>query len=172
MVNLTTISAAQASLAEAAGTVSSQLSDTVGGFIKAGQDQAAHHLEQVLGQSRERLDQTTQLAIKGFDDLAGVGRQNLDAVLAGNQAAISGLVAFWRELATFNQAALNRGLDAGIRLLETRNPRDAIAIQAEYVKANIDDFVKLSDVAAKTVEQVKEPLNQKVLLWPQKTRAA
>jgi hypothetical protein len=146
----------------------------VGGIIKAGQDQVARHLEQALAHSREHLDQSSQLATKGFEDIAGIARQNLDAALAVNQAVVSGVLAFWREIGVVNRTTLERGLEAGNRLLEAKTPQEVIAVQADYIKASLDDLVKLSELAAKAADHAGVPLNQNVLgsIRPGKSVAA
>ncbi len=164
MVSPAPISTAPASIAQAAETVSTQITDAVDGIIRAGQDQVARQLEYTLAQSRRHLDQSSNLATKSFEDLAGVARQNLDAVLTINQAVTSGLALFWREIATFNRSALERGLDAGTRLLDVRSLQEVVAIQAEYAKASVDDLVKFSELAAKAADQAAVPLNQNVRL--------
>lgn len=139
-------------------TVSAQVTDAMEDIVRAGQEQAVRQMEQSLMQSRRYLDQTSDLSTRSFDDLAALGRRSVESLLTVNIGTTSALAMFWREIGTFSRIALDRGIATGARLAEARSLQDVVGIQADYVKACVDDLVKFSELAA----QAAVPLNQNV----------
>ena len=135
-------------------------------LIGTGQELAFSQSERTRFLNSELGERTSQLGNALFDSMAGVGRINLDIALTVNQMAVMAASVWWREIAGFNRALFDKGLDVGARMLETRSAEEMIALQTDYLKLSLDEAMaesaKLYELAAKVTDATMMPLGGRV----------
>jgi len=152
--------------AQALEGINLQLAEGMDAVILTSQEQAARGLDQMVGLWRDQTARSGQMALKALDDMAAIGRLQLDTALTINLLAARGAGAIQREIDGFNRMAFDKGMAAATRVLEARSLHDVIAIQTDFVKQSVDDALteagKLSELAAKAADETIAPLNARV----------
>lgn len=109
--------------------------------------------------SIERPEEVVQ---QSYADWSAAYKDNLDAMLASGQAAISGYQAVASELLAFYQSRLKSGLDVSKRLAECTSPDAAAEVQIEFangaLKAYLDEFKKVGELSGKLAAEAFAPL--------------
>ena len=131
-------------------------------LIGTSQEQAIRQADRSKSLSTGISETAAQLADATFETMAGIGRANLDVVLTFNQLAILSADVWGREMFAFNRALLDKGLDAGLRMLETHSAEELIAAQTDLLKVGVDEALaesaKLYEMAVKVADAALVPL--------------
>lgn len=139
---------------------------TVEGAVKAGQEAAAKNVEQFMALTQEQFEKVGGDAFKGFDDVAGFGKDNIDAFVAAGNVVTKG----WQDLGqawfTFAQGTVENGVSVAQAMMTAKTPREAVDLQNSYAKSAFDAFVaessKLSELGLKVTNDAIAPISARV----------
>jgi hypothetical protein len=99
---------------------------------------------------------------QGYAGFAALYKDNVNALLAANQAAISGYQSISAELLAFLQSRMKNGLEASQRLASCSSPESMIELQVEYaksaVKAYSDEVGRLGELTGEVLRQASAPV--------------
>ena len=155
------------SAAQGTEEVAAHVAQGLENIVKVGQDQATRHLEQAVTFSRDQLDLTGQLMTKRLEDMATIGRLQLEAMLSCSQLAAKTISAVCKEIDGINRNAVDKGVAAATKLLEARSFEEAFTVQADYFKSSFDDALasstRLSEIVVRITDEVVEPLKAQAL---------
>lgn len=102
-------------------------------------------------------------AVKGYDQLAGFSRENVDAWVRSANATAKGLEAINTEALTFSRQSMEEGLAVAKQAMTARTVQEWIELQSDFTKSAFDSYVgqvsKFSDLFANTAREALEPLN-------------
>ena len=128
-------------------------------------------LEQVATKSREAMEQS----MKHVDEMAGLARGNVEAMLASSRAATSGIEAIAREVAEFSRKAFEETTAAARAMTTVKTPNELMALQNDFAKTQFDAAVaemsKLSETMVKLMGEVFEPMQARATVATDKVKA-
>jgi phasin family protein len=120
------------------------------------------HYDTAVAVTRDHVAKTSAL----LEDLAVLGKGNLDAVVQSNTLVAKGMEAISREIMGYAQASLESAAAMSKALFGAKTLQDVIALNNDYAKTQIDSFLansaKLSDLGAKVANEALEPISKRV----------
>ena len=138
---------------------------TMENAINAGSDAATNGFEQTLGSTTRQVDALFKAgadAFKGYEDVVGMGKQNMEAVMQSTAILAQGLQkinAAWFSLA---QNSIDDGVAATKAMFGTKNIGDAVKVPMDLAKSNYDHLVgetrKISELSMKVAEEAAGPI--------------
>ncbi|MFW6027360.1 MAG: phasin family protein [bacterium] len=132
-------------------TTASGASETVDSMMNAG-----------TGAFKDGFEQ----AAKGYDQLAGFSRENIDAWMRSANAAARGMETINAEALTFSRQSMEEGLAAAKQAMTAKTVQEWFELQSGFTKAAFDTYMgqmsKFSDLFASTAREAMEPLNGRV----------
>lgn len=121
---------------------------------------------QAVAMTKEQVSTYFPSAAKGFDDVAGFGKDNLDAAFQFGSVAAQGFEAIGKELMAYNRKALEANMDRATALLGCKTVQDVVECQTEMARGNFDEFVaqgtKITEISVKVANEAIEPINVRV----------
>lgn len=130
--------------------------------VKAGTEAVTKGYEQVIAMTKEQVEKFVPTAVKGFDDLAAIGKGNVDAAIKAGQIAAKGFEALGKEVTACNKKAFETGVANTKALLGAKTFQEAIELQTGFVRGSFDEFVangtKFSELSIKLAQETVEPL--------------
>jgi phasin family protein len=118
--------------------------------------------EKAVTLTREQVAKASAL----LEDLAVLGKGNLDAVVQSNTVIAKGLEEISRELMSYAQASLESATAATKALFGAKTLQDLIALNNSFAKTSLDSFLanstKLGDMGLKVANEALEPISARV----------
>ncbi len=158
-INPATQAAEQVEAAVAAGK------ETVEAAVKAG----ARNYEKAVAVTREQVEAAVNAGaemFKGYEDVAGFGKENIDAVMATSAVLSKGLQDLNKAWFALAQDALEQNVAATKRILGSKSVVEVVEIQSDLARSNYDKAVaesrKLSDMSIKLAEEASAPIAGRV----------
>ena len=110
---------------------------------------------------RQTVEAMTK-AFKGYDEFVAAGKDNLDAVVQANTAAVAGAKRLNTEFTAYLKAAYQANLAVAKALTGAKTVQEAVELQTGHVRATMDTALakgaELSEVALAVANDVAEPL--------------
>jgi phasin family protein len=101
-----------------------------------------------------------------LEDLAVLGKGNLDAVVQSNTVIAKGLEEISREFMRYAQTSLESATSATKALFGARTLQDLIALNSDFARTSLDTFLanstKLGDMGLKVANEAFEPISARV----------
>ncbi len=101
-------------------------------------------------------------ALEGYDELVVIGKDNLDAVVQANTAALAGAQRLNAEFAAYVKGAYEANLAATKALSGAKSVQQAVDLQTGYMQAALDkamaESAKVSELALAAANEVAAPL--------------
>ena len=120
--------------------------------------------EQVATKSREAIE----TGMKHVDEMAGMARGNVEAMLASSRAATQGIEAIAREVADFSRKSFEETTAAARAMTTVKTPNELMALQNDFAKTQFDAAVaemsKLSETMVKLMGEVFEPMQARATI--------
>ena len=142
--------------------------DTFESAIKAGADAASKSVEQTAKMTQEQFD----TAIKGYDEISGLAKANVDAMLASGKAIASGLETVNTEFMDFSKKQFEGSVKASKALAGAKTAQELFDLQSDMTKKTYETFVdrwtKMSELMVKVAQDAAEPVNSRVMEMTQK----
>jgi len=134
--------------------------------LKAGVDAVQQGYEQAIAATREQVEKFAPGATKGFEELSVFGKQNMEAAVAISTIAAKGFEILGKEIAAYNQKALEAGVANTKTLMGAKTFQEAVELQTGFARQGLDDLVaegtKLSELSLKVAQDTAGPLNARV----------
>jgi phasin family protein len=111
--------------------------------------------------ARKTAEKSTQSLVEGYGDVRAVQQDAIEAYMASGSRAAKGFETLSREVIAFTQTAFAANVEATQNLLRARSLREAVDLQAEYTRRNMDRMAKetqkLAEMSFEVASQVFEP---------------
>jgi phasin family protein len=147
-------------------TAASTVKDSFEETVKAGQESYAKGFDQTVAFAQEQFEKAAATFFKGFDDVQGYGRANLDAVIQANTVAAKGFEEISRAWFAFAQGTVEQSVSATKALMSAKSLREVVDLQNDYAKATFDSFLaegaRLSEMGVKVTNEAIAPLSARV----------
>lgn len=103
---------------------------------------------------------------KGYEDVAGFGKENIDAVMAASAVLSKGMQDLNKTWFALAQEALEQNVAATKRILGSKSVVEVVEIQSDLAKAGYDKAMaesrRLSDMSIKLAEEASAPIAGRV----------
>jgi phasin family protein len=136
--------------------------EMLGVATHASGDVTRQHYDTAVTLTREQVAKASAL----LEDLAVLGKGNLDAVVQSNTVIAKGLEDISREFMSYAQASLESAASATKALFGAKTLQDVIALNNAFAKTSLDTFLanstKLGDMGLKVANQALEPISARV----------
>ena len=117
--------------------------------------------EALQAAGRQTVEAVTK-AFKGYDELVAAGKDNLDAVVQANTAAVAGAKRLNTEFSAYLKAAYKANLEVAKAVTGAKTVQEAVELQTVHARATMDTALtkgaELSEVAIAVANDVAEPL--------------
>lgn len=103
---------------------------------------------------------------KTAEDFMAFGQSNMDAIMKSGQIWAAGMQGISKQVATTVQASFDETLAAFKAMTAVKTPKDALDIQTNLVRANLEKAVtetsKLTEASRKLAEQAFAPITSQM----------
>lgn len=134
--------------------------------LKAGTEAFEKGYAQFTAMTKDQLEKMFPGGAKNFDEVVAFQKQNVDAVVAAGKAATSAWQTMGKQIAEFNQAAVETGLANAKALMSCKTVQEAVELQTEQARKGFDQALaqgtKLGEVAVKATNEAFAPINEQV----------
>lgn len=132
--------------------------------------QAATEMAETVTQTAETVIATTTTTVKQgmektmktAEDFLAFGQSNMDAFVKSSQIWAAGVQDISKQVAASAQASFDETMAAFKAMSGVKNPKDAMDMQANLVRANMEKAVaetsKITDASMKLAEQAFAPI--------------
>lgn len=121
---------------------------------------------QAVALTKENVDKTSEAALRGYDDMASLGKDNLDALVQTNTAVAKGFETLGKEWLAFTQAALEDNIAQAQALFGAKNLKEVVDLQNDFARARLDrtiaETAKLTELSVQVASEAIEPLQKRV----------
>lgn len=129
-------------------------------------DTATKGFEQAAAFTKEQAERTSAMLFRGFDDLALLSKENLDALMAANTVVAKGLEEIGKEVAVYTQVSFESAATAARALFGAKTLKDVIEVNNDFAKASFESFVanstKISEIGVKAANEALQPISARV----------
>ena len=125
--------------------------ETMEAVVKAGTQAASKSYEQAVAMAQEQVEKASTSMFKGYDEVATLGKQNVDAYVESSTVFAKGMEAMGKELMSFAQSAMEANVANAKAMFGAKTVRELIDLQTDFSRSSIDSLVAES---AKLTERV------------------
>ena len=118
-------------------------------------------------------------AVKGYDQVLGFGKENVEAYMRAATVAGKGVETFQNELYLFSKQSVEETLATTKAVLGAKTVHEAVEIQAHFAKSAFEAYVgqvnRLNEILLSTTKEAFEPIQHRIHAWAntaQNVRAA
>lgn len=158
----------QADAAQAVQTAQKGTSETMNQMNEQIQQQAQAATDQVrnaFGDINERAKTAMERSARMAEEMADLGRGNMEAMLAASKAAARGVETLAHEGADYGRRSFEEASNALKSFAEVRSATDFFKLQSDYARAAFEGYVsetaKMSEQVLKLAGEVSEPLTSR-----------
>ena len=105
-------------------------------------------------------------AMKGISDMAGFGKQNVEAALAASRTLVKGIEELNQAWAQLTMRMLEAHMSSVEALLGCKNLKDVVELQADFAKTQMEKAVsegsKFSELTLKVANEAIQPIQARV----------
>lgn len=120
-------------------------------------------VESMMNAGTGAVKDNFERAAKGYDQLAGFSKDNVDAMIRSANAVAKGLEAINTEALTFSRRSMEDGIAAAKEAMTAKTVQEWFERQSDFTKTAFDTYMgqmtKMSDMFASTARDTIEPLN-------------
>lgn len=135
-------------------------------ILKAGQEAASRQFESTVKATAEQMEKTTRKLVQTSEEIAGLGRDTLDAVTQATTSFAKGYEEIGRNMMGWAQSAVEQAMNTGKQMLTVKTLRELVDLQAAFMKGWVDssmaETTRLSEISTRTTTQALEPITQHV----------
>jgi phasin family protein len=122
--------------------------------------------DNVLGATREQLETVSVSTFKAFEEFSKFQKDNYEAFVAASTIFAKGAENVGKAWMTLSQESMEAAAQTAKLLLGAKTLREAVDLQSDFAKANFDKFVaegtKMSELTVKVANEAFAPLNARV----------
>jgi len=124
---------------------------------------ATETVETMLNAGSGAMKDGFERAAKGYDQLAGFSKENVEAVIKSANAAAKGIEAINTEAMAFSRQSMEDSIAAAKEAMTAKTVQEWFELQSGFTKSAFDTYMgqmtKISDMFAQTARESFEPLN-------------
>jgi phasin family protein len=146
---------------------------------KTAGDHVKNTAETVAKNGAEAFKNGFEKAVKGYDQVLGFGKENVEAYLKAANVAGKGVETFHNEFYLFSKQSVEDTLAVTKAVLSAKSVHEAIEIQTDFTRSVFDTYVgqinRLNEIVLSTTKDAFEPIQGRIQAWAdvvQTTRAA
>ncbi len=128
--------------------------------------------ETAFASAKDQMDKATQQAFTAFDEIAGLGKDNYEAVVKANTVVVKGAEEISKTVAALVQAQIEQTVATMKAAFGCTTFNQFVELQNETVKTGFDKAVaeanKLSELSMKVANEAFEPIKARVDVTVQK----
>jgi len=159
------------SAADAMKTGAEQMKTTMTTQAENAMAQGKATMEQLATKSRDAVEHS----MKQVDELVGVARGNVEAMLASSRVATSGLEAIAHQVADFSRKSFEETTAAARAMTTVKTPNELMQLQNDFAKTQFDHAIsemsKLSETMVKLLGEVFEPIQKSATATTDRVKA-
>lgn len=146
--------------------------ETLEAVVKAGTQAATKGYEQAVAMTQEQVEKASSNVFKGYDEVASLGRDNMDAYVESTEAVARGFETLGKEFISFTQVSMEAGMAAARSLATAKSLGEVIELQRDYSRNSFDTLLtesaKLTDLSIALANEAMEPLQSRVTVTVEK----
>jgi phasin family protein len=102
-------------------------------------------------------------AVKGYDQLAGFSKENMDAWMKSANATAKGIEAINTEALTWSRQSMEEGIAAAREAMTAKSVQEWVELQSGFTKTAFDNYMgqmtRFSELFTATARDALEPIN-------------
>lgn len=114
----------------------------------------------------ENAGKASRQAPRGYDDIAALGKDNLDALMQCNAAVAQSVETIGNEVLSYTQAAMQEHMAQTQALLGAKTLQELIDLQSAFARERVEkafsESAKLSEMTVKLADEAMRPLHKRV----------
>ena len=134
--------------------------------FKAGTEAFEKGYQQFTAMTKDQLEKMFPAGAKSFDEVVAFNKGNVDAAVAAGKAATTAWQTIGKQIAEFNQAAIETSLANAKALMSCKTVQEAVELQTEQARTGFDSALaqstKLGEIAVKATNDAFAPINKRV----------
>ena len=127
------------------------------------------HIEAAVKNGAEAFKTNFDKAVKGYDKLLGLGKENLEAVVAAATVAGKGVETIHNETYAFSKQSIEDAVAATKAVLASKSAHEAFELQTDFAKSAFDQYVsqvtKMNEIFTATAKDAFSPLQTRYQAW-------
>jgi phasin family protein len=136
----------------------------------------AEHIEAAVKNGAEAFKTNFDKAVKGYDKFLGLGKENLEAVVAAATVAGKGAETLHNELYAYSKQSIEDSVAATKAVLASKSAHEVFEVQTDFAKAAFDQYVsqvtKLNEIFTATAKDAFSPLQTRYQAWVEAVQEA
>jgi phasin family protein len=137
-------------------------------FASFGALPTAVPLQDYFAQAGERGQEAVKRSQKAVEELADLGRANVEALVDAGKIAVEGARAIGQNVVETGRERVEQAADAVRALAEAKSPTEFIQLQSDFARAQFDRFVaessRLTESMVKLAGEAFQPLSTRATL--------
>jgi phasin family protein len=126
---------------------------------------AAEQIKTVVSQANDRAKTAMEKSAKVIEELAELGRGNVEAIVASSKVAAKGVEGLSQDAANFSRKSFENASSAFKSFAEVKSPTDFFKLQGDFARSAFDAAVaqsaRVSENMLKLAGEVAEPLTSR-----------
>lgn len=143
-------------------TAVSASQETMETMVKAGTQAATKSYEQAIALTQEQVEKFSSSVFEGYDDIASLGKDNIDAYVQSTNVFAKGVEAMGKEMMSFAQTSLDSSMANAKALFGATTLREFIDLQTDFSRSGFDSLVaesaRLTELSVNLANETIEPL--------------
>jgi phasin family protein len=136
----------------------------------------AEHIEAAVKNGAEAFKTNFDKAVKGYDKFLGLGKENLEAVVAAATVAGKGAETLHNELYAYSKQSIEDSVAATKAVLASKSAHEAFEVQTDFAKSAFDHYVsqvtKMNEIFAATAKDAFTPFQTRYQAWVEAVQEA
>ncbi|HWA29569.1 MAG TPA: TIGR01841 family phasin [Rhizomicrobium sp.] len=134
------------------------------------------HIEAAVKNGAEAFKTNFDKMVKGYDQLLGHGKENLEAYVAAANAAGKGAETLHNEIYAFSKQSIEDSIAAAKAVMASKSAHEAFELQTDFAKTAFDHYVgevtKLNEIFSATAKDAFGPLQARYQAWVEAVQSA
>ncbi len=129
-------------------------------------DKTKAQVEHAVALAKENVEKASAAAFNGYDELAGLGKGNFDALVQSNNVVAKGIEAIGKEVMAFAQRSVEENMAQARALIGARDLQEFVDLQNDFAKQRLEETLaetaRLTELSTKVANEAIEPLQKRV----------
>lgn len=126
----------------------------------------ANKMEHAMQSTKENVEKASQAFFKGYDQLATLGKDNVDAVVKSGTIMAKGFEEMGRALMALTQANMEQAVAVAKASLTCTTLKQVVDLHSDYARTSFDKLMsegnKLSELSIKVANEAVAPIQARV----------
>ena len=111
--------------------VAAKQKKTIEAAVKTGTEAMGKSYEQAYSMTKEQFETANEMAFKSYDEIAGFGKENIEAVVASGNLFAKGAEVIGKEVAAFAQASVEANMTTAKQFFTATNVQEMFDLQGK-----------------------------------------